>query len=490
MKHLLIIFAFSCMIVLALTSCTNFSVDEGKTDLEKNVLQSLLLEKGTTPITADEAVNVAKIFELKHRPSTKASPLKEIAGVQTIFNKEGHPVMYAVCYQKNQGFIIVSASRKYQPILAEEERYSFSDHRRASGVDLWIQEQTALINYAETLPETDASIKQYVNDWKDYERHPITNITTKSGDLLSLRAASIAAWEAQGYTCYDMSDGCPNSLPESVYEDWLDLAEQVANPEYNYLTNSIILYKREDAVTQTGPLMQTTWGQDQPYNEYTPIVGGLNARAGCSVVAIAQIMKYYGWPNSYSWSSMANHYGLLDSAPQVAGLLAEIGSYANTNYKANGSSTKIDSVRIVITGSQFPYHYYATVQNPHNLNTTMSEILSNRPVFMQGQDNTPTPPVAHAWVCDGYKTQSIHRNFILKVLSTDEPLSYITAGNPYNSYENSSYLHMNWGEDGDANGWFYQDNVHYSGPFQGITVEFNFSAYRKDIIGITPNYNY
>ena len=100
---------------------------------------------------------------------------------------------------------------------------------------------------------------------------------------------------------------------------------------------------------------------------------------------------------------------------------------------------------------------------------------------------TPGSTLGHAWVCDGSKTYWTHRNYILKVLSSDEPLSYVTAGTPYNSYETSDYLHMNWGEDGAANGWFYQDYVHYSGPFLFSWADFNYCAQRKDIIGIEPN---
>ena len=121
MKTLITSTCLSFMLLLAMTSCTNAPLEESMIPIEKDSFQSLLIERGTTPITAEQAVNVAKLFEMRNKPSTKTSSSKEVAGVQTINDNDGQPVMYVVSYQKNQGFTIVSASRKYKPILAEED---------------------------------------------------------------------------------------------------------------------------------------------------------------------------------------------------------------------------------------------------------------------------------------------------------------------------------------------------------------------------------
>ena len=308
-------------------------------------------------------------------------------------------------------------------------------------------------------------------------------IATKDDDVLTLRANAIAAWEAQGYTCFDLGD-CPNALPQSIYEDWLDLAEQVSNPNYNYLTNSVILYEREDTTIQYGPYLTTTWGQDAPYNAILPLINGQRPRAGCAIVAMGQIMKKHSWPTSYHWTLMGNYYNYNDSAPDVDTLFYDLGIAAGTNYGVNSSSTNLNNLMNAITNNHF--HYSASF-GTHSYSLAKSEVLAERPVYMQGKDVTTDVP--HAWVCDGCKINAIHRNYILKVLSSDEPLSFVTAGTPYNSYETTDYMHMNWGEDGVANGWFYQDSVHFAGQVYLTWVEFNLSANRHDITGIMPNQN-
>lgn len=77
MKPFVITFSLSCMLMLAMASCTNYSVEERQTDLENDSFQSLLIEKGTTPITADEAVNVALLYNNQNKIETKSAVEKK-----------------------------------------------------------------------------------------------------------------------------------------------------------------------------------------------------------------------------------------------------------------------------------------------------------------------------------------------------------------------------------------------------------------------------
>ena len=49
-----------------------------------------------------------------------------------------------------------------------------------------------------------------------------------------------------------------------------------------------------DAVV--GPLIKTTWDQDDPYWKYTPGSGSKKAYTGCVATAMAQVMNYWQWP--------------------------------------------------------------------------------------------------------------------------------------------------------------------------------------------------
>ena len=69
----------------------------------------------------------------------------------------------------------------------------------------------------------------------------------------------------------------------------------------------------------------------------------------------------------------------------------------------------------------------------------------------------------------------------------EERVPYSDSQSIYSDSNSYEYLHMNWGEDGDANGWFSGDNVAFSGYLYNTLIQFNYSSNRQDIINITPD---
>ncbi|MBR3291220.1 MAG: Spi family protease inhibitor [Bacteroidales bacterium] len=121
MKHLFSL-CLICLLLQVLTSCSSINVSDAIIDSpEDNSIQSLLIEKGTSQITAEQAINVAKMFDINRgRIQTKAE--SGLNDVYTLYNEEGMPVFYAVNRGWNSGFVIVGASRNYFPILAYVEK--------------------------------------------------------------------------------------------------------------------------------------------------------------------------------------------------------------------------------------------------------------------------------------------------------------------------------------------------------------------------------
>jgi hypothetical protein len=63
-----------------------------------------------------------------------------------------------------------------------------------------------------------------------------------------------------------------------------------------------------DAAGPVGPLLETTWDQNWPYNKLAPGGAGCShTYAGCVAIAMAQVLRYYCWPpygegnHSYDW---------------------------------------------------------------------------------------------------------------------------------------------------------------------------------------------
>ncbi len=90
--------------------------------------------------------------------------------------------------------------------------------------------------------------------------------------------------------------------------------EQYASQASAALSNEIIMLGDSELhkVSQPMPaipyLVQTTWGQQYPFNLDCPKIGDENCVTGCVATAMAQIVKYHGYPtvgnglNHYDWN--------------------------------------------------------------------------------------------------------------------------------------------------------------------------------------------
>jgi hypothetical protein len=206
-----------------------------------------------------------------------------------------------------------------------------------------------------------------------------------------------------------------------------------------------------------GPLCQTLWDQESPWNSQCPAdpqgPGG-HVYAGCIATALGMIMKYHDWPSrgegshSYSFSGgygqqTANfgetdyHFELmpytLDSLSteedyfDIAQLLYHIGVGVDMVYGPYSSLSYASMVGSALR-SYFRYNcdvYKQKDGNNHYSNEEWAQMLKNGgldehlPLFYSGTDDNSS--VGHAFVCDGY--------------------------------DENDYFHFNWGLSGQDNAW-------------------------------------
>lgn len=211
------------------------------------------------------------------------------------------------------------------------------------------------------------------------------------------------------------------------------------------------------------------WGQGNIYGDYCP-----NHIAGCAPTAIAQILAYHQYPSSFiasvnmggdylagesvslNWTGIKTHIDLhTDSLScnqyhkQISALLREIGCAANTNYASpNSSSTSTNNVP-----GAFEHFGYTTTSpilvNSNNIPTLTSCIKSFGPVYMRGDRVENDTLHGHAWVADGYKDYGYYRDkYSLEIVGPDPVLV------EHLLIRESHMLHINWGWNGDCNGFF------------------------------------
>ena len=254
----------------------------------------------------------------------------------------------------------------------------------------------------------------------------------------------------------------PDNLPPN-FQLWMEdvaygiskaINENLSSSEKNqsawesYLKGNVNLRS-----SQNSYLVQTTWGQDAPYNHNCPT----GSVTGCVATTMAQIMNYHRCPDgsmsgtipayttktkgypissinlngiSYNWTTLANPTST-NFETEVAKLMYHCGASVKMDYDVSSGAFADDAVIALYTyfgydkGIQMKYKGYY----PHLTwkNMLISEIAADRPVFYSGTNSSNG---GHAFVCDGYN----------------------------NSTE---MFHFNWGWNGYSDDYFYIDDIDY-----------------------------
>ncbi|MDE6336900.1 MAG: C10 family peptidase [Muribaculaceae bacterium] len=265
-----------------------------------------------------------------------------------------------------------------------------------------------------------------------------------------------------------------NALSEEMGNTAAESAENIQDPKKAPITRAV------NAV-DVAPMLKTKWGQNAPYNNecwetgsLRPTIGWVpgHAPTGCVATAMAQVMKYHEWPQSYGegadtyeykWDIMADSYDGSESEEaidQVAKLMKHIGTSVNMKYQASASSASSFAISGALVG-KFGYDD-ATIQKIwrnsfgyeelHNI--LYKEMAEGRPVIVGGE--YPDGGIGHEFVLDGCTSDG--------------------------------FFHINWGWDGYCDGYFRLTSLRPAdygtgGSQQGYSFEVDFT------VGIQPKRN-
>ena len=189
------------------------------------------------------------------------------------------------------------------------------------------------------------------------------------------------------------------------------------------------------------PLVSTHWNQDCFYNEYCPATSGGwwwggpcgHCYAGCVATAMAQVMKYWNYPETgfgshsyvhseygeqsanfatttYHWDEMPDD--VWDYNDAVATLLYHCGVSVNMNYSASGSGAQSQDVETAMR-SYFgycgaKYRQKSSYQEEAWISMLKAELNLSHPIYYSGANGDS----GHAFVCDGYDSNDLfHFNF-------------------------------------------------------------------------------
>ena len=353
--------------------------------------------------------------------------------------------------------------------------------------------------------ETTVASTETIKDFNDQTGIYIVNIEPEGFILVTSNSKNVPIAAHSETGTFELNEDSPDGLKSwiaenIIFNDLMEAREPVeeVDKQWYYLSEGRMPYPGDldgnggssdytvryshTVNEQIGPLMQTTWGQWSPYNNFTPN----GAPTGCVATAMAQIMRYHQSPNTFNWSIMPNNPAWGSSSTgslEVATLMSDIGGNVNMEYTPSSSGADSEDARNALVNN---YGYSSSASySPYNFSTVKQEIkMYNRPVYMDGYHSYETHGTwfweyttyhdGHAWVCDGYKQQ-----YDVYIHNEGTQYEYTTQENRY------EWLYMNWGWRGSGNGWFFKNHISINGvTLNGVNANFQYN--RECIYRIKP----
>ena len=375
----------------------------------------------------------------------------------------------------------MSGTRDYYPILAysDEGQFETDKSRRAPGIDVMLSEYEVGMAF-----HPDSASCAYFNFWEELQPTSLQSAaqlmaanTARAGqDYFQYVEECIGEWKADGYEVYSLASGGNMGLPANIYQEWYNTAvDRTSGNSADFSLKAFLLRKNVRTQYESKlPQMTTQWDQGTPYNSNLPLVDGQHPWAGCVTVAVAQIMKYHKYPANYNWNAMNNKETSSTNWSYTANLIKDVADAVDVEFGLDGSPSNINKAKDALV-NKFGYSSDAKIID-HRFGDILYSLNNYGVVYMRGDEGGDED--GHAWVCDGYKTESYRTEYLLMVIPSETGYFYEQEGSYIQNGSSYSYTHMNWGWNGRYNDWYLDSNIYTSNG--------DFKYDRKDIINIHP----
>ena len=383
------------------------------------LLLSLLLWMGTgtaKPVDTLNAKTAATHF-LMGRTGGNAKSARQVHIVYTGQALDESSQRTVPCYyiiNMNQGFVIISADDRIEPILG----YSTEGNFNAEDIP---DNLRAFLNGYST------QIKEYLHDAPD----------------------------------------CPNEASAK----WASLMRE------DYTQNAT-----KGAVI--GPLLETTWDQNSPYNAMCPVDTGPGGHvyAGCVATAMAQVMRYWEYPSTGAGnkSYLCNFYSSSEGEYGDYGTLSAYFGYSTYNYANMPASISTSSPTSQISEiAKLIYHCGVSVEMMYGADGSGASV-SDAPYALQHYFKYSSN---YGTLNPQYKSKNSYTGNWISLLKSEldqwRPVIYRgqgTGGHAFvcDGYDDQNYFHFNWGWSGSYNGYYILTDL-TPGPYnfnssQGMVI--------------------
>ncbi len=309
-----------------------------------------------------------------------------------------------------------------------------------------------------------------------------------------------------------------NHFIQKIEADGATASEETA-AEWTALRKSARKSKGDAVV---GPLIQTTWDQDDPYWNLCPGTGKNKAYTGCVATAMAQVMKFWNWPvtgtGSHSYRPLDPNdpydmYGNVNYSSRYTQTLTA--NFGETTYDWDNMLNKYTSAATTVQKeavATLMYHCGVATEMMYG-----NDADGGSGTYTVNYGDWSDPGCAQnafvnyfrykkegltGYLRDGYtyERKEYYKKWsdadwtamIKEELDKRRPILYGGAseegGHSFicDGYDDADYFHFNWGWSGDNDGYYKLSNLKPGSGGAG-GGGYDFSEDQDVIIGIVPD---
>ena len=392
-------------------------------------------------VTAHDAAMVA--LKKLDRGSQKGRSASNYS-VSTVADENGNVALYIVNFENNGGFVVVSANREVEPVLAWNTTGQY-DNTENNGVKLWQDYAVKAIQYAEDQEDSVKLVNKRIwasmTNENAQEDITITPKSRASSDewttAQQILIEKLMEWKNDGVDCYALKYWEPRLQhygPEKTYYkfNWEDCA---------YVT------QRDSLVTRKTEFIKTKWYQAGGFNKYCPEINGQKAVAGCVPVACGQLMYHYRFPSQYDWDNMALNY----ATDASAFLLADLGNGMNAKYGLKKTGASIENCMKYLKKLGY------SCRDEKNLSNSVCDkieqsMLAQKPILLQLESDG-----LHLIVVGGVHINETYVTDDIWSFSTATKYGIVASERTYTA--KLVYFFLNWGWGGTNDGFYKLNNI-------------------------------
>lgn len=461
-------------------ACSNFNEplqDNASSQKTALVTQTEL----TADVTLNEVRAIAKKFPANHADKRLVNAKTQESAkfsIYTIKNDLGLPVVFVINYKNNAGFLLLSATKKHEPVLAFSYTGNFPiGSEKPEPLEAWIENAKSLLTKASEFPND--SLAFYRQRWLDLQNYGMSPSPKKSSSILRsseedevnpdhIFMEQVNRFTSEGYTVHFM-DELVITGDKALDDEIKARAEGSIYPLYDWEKYSFVVESNVYDQDIVNDFATCKWDQQENFNDSCPIINGKRALVGCGPVAIGQAMycKRYSGSTSFNWNAMGDYY----STPECARMLHNIGLVASAKYG-------VDETSVEISGIEHAFHHYGyyTSTIKHDFHKTFASLKTRMPVVMLGNLSSNNHGSAgHAWLATGGETDNGHRHLELYTFIDATTMNCIWQQNDH--FVQNRFVYMNWGWGGRGDGFYGDDIASYAMNDDNYTIK-----NRKDII--------